>query len=509
LRGLISRLKHLKDRLTPAELLEEILAATDFASSLLTTFQGYQKVANLHKLIELSRSFALRENGTLRNFINYFARLAEEEPNEAEAVISAEGEDVVRLMTIHQSKGLEFPIVFVPEIGAGNRPDNSSVKFDENIGIGIKFQGNGGDSHGTLAFDEIGKLRRQKEDAESQRLFYVALTRARDYLVLSGEGAGSWRSWIDGFLEGEGASLITVTDADASLSRGVSPPVLPFGDRSGPCEPTITDEALRRSLYYSPPAPSFLVLSPTALEDFTECPRKYYYKIVLGLDEALFASLPAAGLRSGKGMKQGMSSLEKGNLAHAMLELLDFAADREKRLVSCRRSAEMFAADPHAPEIEEVIEDVLAFADSPVAADLAGKKLWREHPFMLRVNGSSACYIKGTMDLVAEGYDTVTVYDYKYMKKKAENLDGYRFQIRTYMLALAAGHHEKRIAGKLVFLRGGGEETVDCDFRSFENDIRGIMERVRSMGREEDFIPKENCLDIRCPFRGRCMGKHM
>jgi ATP-dependent helicase/nuclease subunit A len=504
---LLSSLKHLKDRLTPAELLEEILAETDFASSLLTTFQGYQKVANLRKLIEMSRSFAQQENGTLRNFINYISRLAEEEPNEAEAVISAEGEDVVRLMTIHQSKGLEFHIVFIPEIGAGNRPDNSSVNYDENIGIAVKLRDHGGESHNTLAFEEICKLRRQKEDAESKRLFYVALTRARDHLVLSGEGSGSWRSWIDTFLEGEGASLITVTEIDAALSRVESSSILTPGDRSGPCEGSVTEDALRRSLHYSPPASSSLVLSPTALEDFTECPRKYYYKTVLGLDEALFANLPAAGSRSGKRMEPGLSSLEKGNLAHAMLEVLDFAGDRGKRLVSCRRSVEMFATDPHAPEIEDVIEDVLEFADSPVAAALPGKKLWREYPFMLRVKGSSSCYIKGTMDLVAEGDDTVTVYDYKYMKMKDADLDGYRFQIRTYMLALAAGHPEKRISGKLVFLKGGGVETVDCDFRSFEDDIMGIMERVRLMGREEDFIPKDNCHDTRCPFRSRCSCK--
>jgi ATP-dependent helicase/nuclease subunit A len=507
LRSLISRLKPLKDRLTPAELLEEILFDTDFASSLLTTFQGSQKVANLHKLIELSRSFAQGENGTLRSFINYLTRLAEEEPNEAEAVISAEGEDVVRLMTIHQSKGLEFPIVFVPDIGAGSRPDNSPVKYDDSIGIGIKLPGHCGESHNTLAFEEIGNLRRNKEDAESQRLFYVALTRARDYLVLSGEGSGSWRSCINEFAAGDGASLITLTNADESLSKRAAQGVLSAGEGVGPCEATSTAEALRRSLHYTPPSPSLIVLSPSALEDFAECPRKYYYRNVVGLDDAIFSRFNRMGDRYNKS-EPGMSALEKGNLAHAMLEVLDYSADRDSRLASCRRSAEIFAVDPHAPEIEDVMENVLAFADSPVAAELVGKKVWRELPFMLRVDGTSACYIKGAMDLVAEGADAVTVYDYKYMKKKDVDLHGYMFQIRTYMLALAAGHPGKRIAGKLIFLRGGGEASVDCDFLSFENYVRSIMDRVRLMGKEEDFIPKENCLDTRCPFRSRCTSKH-
>ncbi|HEY6009108.1 MAG TPA: UvrD-helicase domain-containing protein, partial [Geobacteraceae bacterium] len=110
---LLTRLRPLRDRLTLAELLEEILTATDVASTLLTTFQGEQKVANLRKLIELSRSFASLDEGALRRFIAFLTELTTAEPTEAEAVIAAEGEDVVRLMTVHQSKGLEFPIVFV------------------------------------------------------------------------------------------------------------------------------------------------------------------------------------------------------------------------------------------------------------------------------------------------------------------------------------------------------------------------------------------------------------
>jgi ATP-dependent exoDNAse (exonuclease V) beta subunit len=178
-------------------------------------------------------------------------------------------------MTIHQSKGLEFPIVFVPEIGAGNRPDNSPVKYDDNIGIGIKFQGRGGESHNTLAFEEIGRLRRQKEDAESQRLFYVALTRARDYLALSGEGSGPWRSWIDEFAAGEGASLMTMTDVDDSLSRDSALAVLPYGDRIGHSEPVTTRLDVPALL------PAVHRFCPSPPPRFYRCPRKYYYKIVL------------------------------------------------------------------------------------------------------------------------------------------------------------------------------------------------------------------------------------
>ncbi|MCM2358249.1 MAG: UvrD-helicase domain-containing protein, partial [Geobacteraceae bacterium] len=215
---LLARLRPLRDRLTLAELMEEILTGTDFASSLLTTFQGVQKTANLRKLIELSRSFAGNGEGGLRGFVNYLVELVETEPTEAEAVISAEGEDVVRLMTVHQSKGLEFPVVFIPELGAGHPVDHGAVQYDDACGVGMKLAASGGTWEPTLASRAIAELKGRKEGAELKRLFYVATTRARDYLVLSGEKGkhrgGPWREWLDSFLAGEGGELVRVTLVD-------------------------------------------------------------------------------------------------------------------------------------------------------------------------------------------------------------------------------------------------------------------------------------------------------
>ncbi|HET6421853.1 MAG TPA: UvrD-helicase domain-containing protein [Geobacteraceae bacterium] len=505
LRRLILRLRPLKDCLSPAELLEEIITGADFSSILLTTFQGGQKVANLRKLIEISRSLAEYRSGALRNFINYLERLSEEEPTEAEAVISVEGGDVVRLMTVHQSKGLEFPVVFVPEIGAGRRPDNSPVRYDETRGIGIKAQFVGNEARPTLAFEEIGRLRGLKEDAESQRLLYVALTRARDYLVVSGEGSGPWRSWIDSFVAGDHSMLIKVTNVDNLLEGEDGHGLLSLDAGSLPLEPGSISEAVRRSLHYAPAAPSVVVISPTALEDFAACPRKYFYKEILGLDEGLIAGLLGRNYGRHEKTRMTMGALEKGNLAHDMLENMNFTGNRTDMIASCRRTAGMLAVDPSSREVEEVIENVLALAETTLAGALECKKIRREYPFTLRVDGAATYYIKGAMDLVAEGDEEVTVYDYKYMKKKDADLEGYRFQVRTYMTALAAGHPGKRVRGKLLFLRDGGEETVDCDSAAFKNMIRKILDTIRSLNSEEDFVPVEGCMDTLCPFRHRCM----
>jgi hypothetical protein len=111
------------------------------------------------------------------------------------------------------------------------------------------------------------------------------------------------------------------------------------------------------------------------------------------------------------------------------------------------------------------------------------------------------------MDLVVPEADRVTVYDYKYLKKEGGDLEGYRFQLRTYMLALARAWPGRQIGGKLLFLRGGDEEAVECDVPAFEAELVRIMDAIRKRSNEEDFGQREGCDGRHCPFRQRCLKK--
>jgi len=107
---------------------------------------------------------------------------------------------------------------------------------------------------------------------------------------------------------------------------------------------------------------------------------------------------------------------------------------------------------------------------------------------------------------VAVDDESVTVYDYKYVNKADAELEGYRFQLRTYMLALARRWREKRIGGKLLFIKGGGEEVVTCDVPAFERDLVRIMDAIRRRSAEEEFGLMEGCDGSDCPFRQRCLN---
>jgi len=501
LAALVNRLRPLRDRLTLAELLEEILTGSDFASILLSTFQGVQKVANLRKLIELARSFNRPGEGSLRRFVNHLTGLVEQEPTEAEAVIAAEGEDVVRLMTIHQSKGLEFPIVFVPELGAGQPGNHSPVRYDADLGLGVRPALPGGIWCPTLAHRAIADRRKAKESAELKRLLYVAVTRARDHLVLSGEGKGEWRCWLDAFLDSPDGGLVTTVQMGAPLAaRASSVPLPPASE--GKFSPDTVSLAASRALHYTPARPSAMVFSPTALEDYAHCPRKYYYKAVLGLDEGLFAQLLAPHRRQQPEKRHGMSALEQGNLAHAILERLDFAADPDGLQRQCRQLATFMA--PAEPAAAEVVEQVLSLATSPLGRKLSTARLLREHPFTLHLRGAADYYIRGAMDLVAVHDDRVTVYDYKYMTREGADLEGYRFQLSTYLVALERAFPGWRTEAQLLFLKGGGTERVECDLVTFEKQLLVIMDAIRERSGEGDFGLLAGCDGSHCPFRQRC-----
>src|SRR5207249_862471 len=192
-RDLLLALRALAGRATVAELIEEACAATDFEAVCLTQFQGTRKVANVRKLIELARDWERKRFFTLRDFVRTVRRMAETEPREPEAALVAEQDDVVRLMTIHQAKGLEFRAVVVPDLGRGPKLDNRMPALDDALGVvGGPIDASGRVVTGHLGLEEHRRKELDRERAEQARLFYVACTRAEDVLVLL-EGKGDAR----------------------------------------------------------------------------------------------------------------------------------------------------------------------------------------------------------------------------------------------------------------------------------------------------------------------------
>src|SRR5262249_55056042 len=119
-----------KDRLPIARLLNLVIDRTGYDAALLTEFLGVRKLANLRKLIDMARQFDQSGLFTLGDFVDQLRDSVAAETHEALAATHPESSDVIRLMSIHQSKGLEFPVVVLADM---DRPSNSQLppaRFD-------------------------------------------------------------------------------------------------------------------------------------------------------------------------------------------------------------------------------------------------------------------------------------------------------------------------------------------------------------------------------------------
>ncbi len=169
-----------------AELLLRVVAHSGYERHVLSLPWGERRLANIHKLLRLARRFEAAEGRDLRGFLDHVAhREAFSEGSEPHAPTGSEP-DAVRLMTVHAAKGLEFPVVCLADLGrapAGTPPD--LLVDGERLGLRLASL-DGSPPVGCLRYEELCEERRHAEAAEEERIVYVALTRARERLLLSG-----------------------------------------------------------------------------------------------------------------------------------------------------------------------------------------------------------------------------------------------------------------------------------------------------------------------------------
>ena len=181
----LNDLRQRKDRIPLSELLTWAVERSGYDAAILAEFLGERKLANLRKLIEMARQYDQSDVFTLKDFVTRLQTSVMEETDEEFATTQPESGDVIRLMSIHQSKGLEFPIVIVADIDRKGPPRGSDAVLHPELGPLIKPPEKFGHRAENLAL-RMHKLTEEEADAEETiRLFYVACTRAADYLILS------------------------------------------------------------------------------------------------------------------------------------------------------------------------------------------------------------------------------------------------------------------------------------------------------------------------------------
>lgn len=195
---LFSRWRDLSRHASLAQRLEAIVSETHYGDWLLTLPRGDQRWANVQLLLTVARQFDEMHNQGLYRFLRYIEAQQEVAGDQEPAPLEAE--DAVRLTSIHQSKGLEFPVVAVADLGKGfNFSDSSSgVLLDDEYGLCPQIRPPGaGTRYPSLPYWLARQHQKHENLGEELRLLYVALTRAQDTLILTGTTtlASAERKW--------------------------------------------------------------------------------------------------------------------------------------------------------------------------------------------------------------------------------------------------------------------------------------------------------------------------
>lgn len=180
----LGELLALRNRLLLPDLIEYAIRRTGYDVVCAAAEDGPQRLSNLDKLVALARRFVRREAQLLRDFVAYIREFRRLAAREAEAQLEL-GLDAVALLTIHKSKGLEFPIVVLPDLQRRWPPRTSKFNFDRNLGLGFDIPDLEGNLRRTAMNASVMARLAQREQFERMRQLYVAMTRARDQLILS------------------------------------------------------------------------------------------------------------------------------------------------------------------------------------------------------------------------------------------------------------------------------------------------------------------------------------
>lgn len=370
-----------------------------------------------------------------------------------------EGGNAVNLMTIHASKGLEWPVIIVSNLSQSQSSDSPKIRFDPDLGLSLKFEDSPGNYQKSALYTLIEQRNKKSDFEEMKRLLYVAVTRARDQLILSAATEkGGFLDILSHGLDGLVPQLLIPFDPAKSVPVELSG--LTFSQ---------TDQL--NSFLLSSTNTGIFELDVTALNDYANCPLKFKFRYLEG----------HPGYYSGDLNYQ--YSLEVGRLTHKALELGLKAVDH----------LSSFAPDLPLTAIQEAQALSDKFRNLDVYSQYYNQTnlIW-EHPISFRVGNLN---LNGRIDIVGDDF----ILDIK--TDREVNPSHHQFQLWAYQQAT------RKTKALLAYLRHNQVYQYEDHYLNNLTEHAEVLVSQISKGNYSPTPGPESC-GI-CPYTEICDSKHI
>ena len=492
------------------DLLAEIIEKTGYDIWITAMPGGAQRAANVEMLSEKAAAFEGTSYKGLFNFVRYIEQLKKYDVDYGEAGIFDEQSDTVRIMSIHKSKGLEFPVVFAAGMGKrfNTQDTKGSMILHPEWGAGLDDI----DIERRTKAPTFLKKMIQKETlletlAEEQRILYVALTRAKEKLIMTGcadseameaaergrvllpSDARSYLDWILPAVSGEAAAG---ADSGCPEEEKVEIRIFNMEDLAGDAVEEKAEELAQDVLRNWDCANIYDPKFRESLNEQMEYVYPYEEEGRMKLKFTVSELKKRASLTEESGQEmyeepevvplipkflqkeeEGLTGAPRGSAYHKLLELLDFRKTYNEETLM--ETVENFRREGTlSDEMAECVRpgDVLKFLNCEsgrrMSASALKGRLFREQPFVLGVDASEiypgdqsgeTILVQGIIDVYFEEPDGLVVLDYKTdrVSRASQLEEKYHAQLDYYAEALEK-LLDKPVKEKIIYSFTLGEE---------------------------------------------------
>lgn len=524
------------------ELVRTILIDTSYWSVVSHKINSRQELSNLYKLIGLARSYSTQSFKTLYDFKIFLKESIAYIEDEGQAQITGSA-NAVNIMTFHQSKGLEYKAVFLYKSNEKIREERAkskSVAVDKNWGLMTKVPLNNdyfADYASAPIVEVYNYIQNKKLIAEAKRLFYVGITRAMDYLFITGDisngkiNSNTLLQFIaDGLsidyekdeftLSSKLKFMLSAEEnfkvVEKNLTTGI--PLISRIEEIEFVQDETTGENFEQLLVddinYTEKNE---IVSATKIAVFSQCPTKYYLTYELGYSQ-LYKVLKTFQTNYEFRYEEDEDTLIyadlRGRIIHKILEKEITETDLPGIVFKYlnEKNETHLMHDEQIKDLEKsIVEEVLLFFQSDVYKEISSfENYYNEYEIYTKKNDY---YLYGIIDKLIVNNDEAIIIDYKtdFVHKEAlrEKANHYLPQLKFYSYMISLKYPSlKKITARLVFIKKPGEKIefnfTEDELTEFGFYIDSTVKEIRVKNFDKNL---SHCLNCHFFYNNNCV-KH-